>query len=147
MFGEGHPRVFAHQVIQVLTLPGGMHFGKVAARHAPQEPFLQQQALGRGRVVLALHRQGLQQPGLLLRIVDPVQQRLAALFQQALDLPALEPLPRFQCRWQRPLLGLPEQIVEVGAGQFVDAHQHGTGIVLAAGPMRGLDQGQGGVFQ
>ncbi len=76
----------------------------------------------------------------MLGITYPVQQRLSTLRQQAFNLPAFKALPRFERRWQRPLLQLHQRITKGGGAELVDAHQQGAGIVLAGGQVRGVDQ-------
>ncbi|MNE48153.1 hypothetical protein D3C80_1425990 [compost metagenome] len=110
--GEGLAAVFAHHVVQVLALAGHMHFRKKTACHAPQKPFLQQQALQGARLVLTRQWQGFQQPGIVLVIAYPIQQRLTTVPQWLLDLPAVDGLANTQCRWQGPLLVLGQGIAK-----------------------------------
>ena len=138
---QGLPGVFTHHVVQMLATNGRMDFRKRAAGDPTQEPFLRQQCLGGEYVIVVADRQGLQQPRLLLGIAYPVEQGLTTLPQQRFHLPAFEALPDFQGRRQRPLLQLHQCITQGGSAELVDAHQQGTGIVLAARQMRGADQG------
>ncbi len=139
-FGERLSRVFAHQVIQVLALRRRVYFGKAAPGDSAQEPLFQQQALAGFRFIMTAGWEGLEQPGLLLRVPDPIEQRLAALSQKAFDLPALEPLAGLEQRRQRPLLQLEQGIAEAVFPGLLDPDQQGTGVILAAGQVRGVDQ-------
>lgn len=85
--------------------------------------------------------QGFQQPGLLLRIEHAVQQGLLALPDHLGDLPAFEVLARLEGWRQRPLLQVDQGVADGAFAQGLDPHQQGAGIVLAAGQVRGADQG------
>ena len=140
VFGQGLPGVFALHVVEVLALRQRMGLGEVAAGHAAQEPFLQQQGRTSQGLVVAAGRQSLEQPAPGLGVAHPVHQRLARLGQQALDLPALEVLALAQLGRQRPLLQLGQGVGQVVVRQRVDLHQHGAGVVLAAGQVSSGDQ-------
>ncbi|KPW94663.1 hypothetical protein ALO79_200262 [Pseudomonas syringae pv. castaneae] len=77
----------------------------------------------------------------------PVEQRLLALAEQPFDLPTLERLARFQRRGEGPLLQLDQRIADARFAQRIDPYQQGTGVVLAAGQVRGVDQRLGGKIQ
>ncbi|MNJ41890.1 hypothetical protein D3C77_368320 [compost metagenome] len=87
---QGLAAVFAHHVVQMLALAGGMYFGEVTPGHPPQEPFFKEQTLQRAGFILALRGQRFQQPGLLLVVVNTVKQRLSALAKQLLNRPAID---------------------------------------------------------
>ncbi|MNC36157.1 hypothetical protein D3C75_846670 [compost metagenome] len=137
---QGLARVFTHQVIQVLTLAGRVYFGEVTPGNPAQEPLFEQQALQGARFILALLGQGFQQPGVLLVVVNPVQQGLPALAEGLLDRPAIDRLAATQGAWQRPLLQLRQGIAEVARAQLIDPHQQCAGVVLAAAVMGRADQ-------
>ncbi|MNP55770.1 hypothetical protein D3C76_1504390 [compost metagenome] len=102
--GQGRPGIFAHDVVQMLTLAGGMDFREMPTGHPLEKPLFRQQRLPGVMIVVQARGQGFQQPGLMLAITYPIEQRLLALAEYGFDLPALEHLARFQCRGQRPLL-------------------------------------------
>ena len=125
----------------MLTLTGGMDFREMPSGHALEKPFFRQQRLP-GQVIVAQRAgQGFQQPGLLLPVAYPIEQRLLALTEYPFDLPALERLARFQCWRQRPLLQMNQRIADARFTEGIDPHQQGAGVVLAAGQMRRVDQG------
>ena len=98
-------------------------------------------------IVAQVSGQGFQQPGLSLTVTHAIKQGLLALADDPFDLPALEILARFQCGRQRPLLQLNQRITDAGFTQGIDPHQQSAGIVLAAGQVRGIDQGMCGAVQ
>ena len=104
--GEGLTGISALHVIQVLALRQGMQLWEVAAGDAAQEPFLLQQRRAGLLLTGAAGRQGLEQPGLVVRVAHPVDQRLARFAEQPLDLPALEFLAVAQPRRQWPVVEL-----------------------------------------
>ena len=81
----------------MLTLTGRVDFRKVPSGHALEKPFFRQQCLPGLMIVVQAGGQGFQQPGLLLRVTYPVEQRLLALAQMAFYLPAFKELPRPKC--------------------------------------------------
>ncbi|MNF90084.1 hypothetical protein D3C84_726370 [compost metagenome] len=101
---QGSARIFAHHVVQMLTLTGGMYFRKMPAGHAFEKPLFRQQRLPGLVIVVQAPRQGFQQPGLLLTVANAIKQRLLALCDDSFDLPALERLTWFQGWRQWPLL-------------------------------------------
>ncbi|MNK96669.1 hypothetical protein D3C87_1169620 [compost metagenome] len=71
---QGRSGIFAHHVVQVLALTGGMNFRKMPPGHALEKPFLRQQGLPRLMIVMQAAGQGFQQPGLLLGVTHPIEQ-------------------------------------------------------------------------
>ena len=93
-----------------------MQFGEVATGDAAQEPFLLQQRRAGLFLTGAAGRQGLEQPGQVVSITHPVDQRLARFAEQAFDLPALELLAFTQARRQRPMFELGQGVGQRGLG-------------------------------
>ncbi|MNF96966.1 hypothetical protein D3C84_797770 [compost metagenome] len=107
----------------MLTLTGGMDFREMPASHALEKPFLRQQGLP-GQVIVAQRAgQGFQQPGLLLSVAHPIEQRLLALAEYSFDVPALKRLARFQ-RWRQwPLLHMNQRIADARFTEGINPHQ------------------------
>ncbi|MNR13778.1 hypothetical protein D3C85_1302050 [compost metagenome] len=58
--GERRSRVFAHHVVQMLTLASGMDLGEMPSGHALEKPLLRQQRLRSLRIVVQATWQGFQ---------------------------------------------------------------------------------------
>lgn len=145
--GESLSGVLAHQVIKMLALRQSVQLGEMPALDAAQEPFLEQQGLGCQRIVGTCGGKGLQQPGLALFILDPVEQGLAGFAEQLPDPPAFEELAGLQRRRQWPLAQLREGVAEAACGHGFHAYQQGAGVVLAACQVGGANQGLGAALR
>ncbi len=137
---QGRPAVLALHVIEVLAFWQRMQFGEVAPGNPAHEPFFLEQRRSCVCLVLPAGWQRLQQPGLALSILHPIDQRLPRLVQQCIHLPALEQLAGAQLRRQRPMIELGEGVGQHRFGQGFDAQQQGTGVVLTAALVRQIDQ-------